>query len=166
MQLHFLHINRTLIRLYKCDRQIHINIIKLRICCILIYLVCLQNSSEMVETGIENCQVSAQNLRRQVGQHCHSNTQSYSQSNPQYSLTDPHMCTYMECSMSAKSDTANMQVSRAPRPYTYTGISCTHRQQKKNWPLFSDFLQFNCCAYAVLIKDMSVKFNLINGKQP
>ena len=28
----------------------------------------------------------------------------------------------------------------------------------KNWPLFYDVLQFNCCAYAVRIKNMSIAF--------
>ena len=42
--------------------------------------------------------------------------------------------------------------------YTYTDISCAHRPQTYNWPLFYDVLQVNCCAYAVLIENLRITF--------
>ena len=37
-------------------------------------------------------------------------------------------------------------------------ISCAHRQQTVNQPLFHDVLEVNCCAYAVLTESMSLPF--------
>ena len=42
--------------------------------------------------------------------------------------------------------------------YTYTHMGCAHRQQRSNLSLFYDVLQVNCCAYAVLIENMSKTF--------